>query len=141
MRIVSWTPRFVIAAFAIVALVAGGCGQGGADAEAEHASQEAGHDHDGEDGHNLHGFWCVEHGVPDGICAQCSKKLAADFQQKGDWCEKHNRPDSQCFVCHPELEAKFAAQYEAKFGEKPPERTAEHEDHETHEHDEHGHES
>jgi hypothetical protein len=32
----------------------------------------------------------------------------------------HDCPDSQCFACHPELEAKFAAQYEAKFGKKPP---------------------
>ena len=123
---VSRTPRLVVAAFAVVALVMGGCNQGGADAEAEHASHEAGHDHGeeghdhGEDGHDLHGFWCVEHGVPENICAQCSTKLAADFQQQGDWCEEHKRPDSQCFICHPELEEKFAAQYEAKFGEKPP---------------------
>lgn len=69
------------------------------------------------------GWWCVEHGIPEGICAQCSTQLAADFQQKGDWCKEHNRPESQCFICHPELEAKFAAQYEAKFGQQPPKRT------------------
>ena len=40
-----------------------------------------------------------------------------------DWCEKHNRPDSQCFVCHPENFEKFAARYEAKFGEQPPKPT------------------
>jgi cobalt-zinc-cadmium efflux system membrane fusion protein len=69
------------------------------------------------------GWWCPEHGMPEEICAQCSTKLAADFQEKGDWCKEHNRPESQCFICHPELEAKFAAQYEAKFGKKPPART------------------
>ena len=66
------------------------------------------------------GWWCNEHGVPEGICAQCSSKVAADFQKKGDWCKQHDRPESQCFICHPELEAKFAAQYEAKYGKKPP---------------------
>ena len=66
------------------------------------------------------GWWCPEHGVPEEVCALCCSKLAAEYQKKGDWCEKHERPESQCFICHPELEAKFAAQYEAKFGEKPP---------------------
>lgn len=70
--------------------------------------------------HDHSGWWCGEHGIPEGVCAQCNSKLAADFQKKGDWCADHDRPDSQCFECHPELEAKFAAQYEAKFGEKPP---------------------
>jgi cobalt-zinc-cadmium efflux system membrane fusion protein len=65
------------------------------------------------------GWWCVEHGVPEGICAQCNTQVAADFKKKGDWCKEHNRPESQCFICHPDLEAKFAAQYEAKFGKKP----------------------
>ncbi|MCA9067058.1 MAG: hypothetical protein KDA96_28540, partial [Planctomycetaceae bacterium] len=81
-------------------------------AEAEHDASEVGHD--------LHGYWCVEHGIPEDICAQCNAKVAAEYQQKGDWCEEHSRPDSQCFVCHPELAQKFAAQYEAKFGERPP---------------------
>ena len=66
------------------------------------------------------GWWCPEHGMPEGICAQCDSKLAAEFQKKNDWCAKHERPDSQCFICHPEHEAKFAAQYEAKYGTKPP---------------------
>ena len=114
MKLVSWTLHLSLTGIAILALAASGCSQGGAD-----ANLEAVHDH-AEDGHDLHNYWCVEHGVPEGICAQCSTKLAAEFQQKGDWCEEHKRPDSQCFVCHPELEAKFAAQYEAKFGEKPP---------------------
>ena len=64
--------------------------------------------------------WCVEHGVPEDICAQCNAKVAAEYQQKGDWCREHNRPKSQCFLCNPKLAAKFAAEYEAKYGQKPP---------------------
>ncbi len=78
----------------------------------DHAKKKAGHSHDG--------WWCDEHGVPEEVCAQCNSKVAADFQKKGDWCKEHDRPDSQCFKCHPELQAKFAAQYEAKLGKKPP---------------------
>lgn len=66
------------------------------------------------------GWWCVEHGVPEGICAQCNSKVAADFKKKGDWCKEHDRPESQCFICHPDLEAKFAAQYQAKYGKNAP---------------------
>jgi hypothetical protein len=66
--------------------------------------------------------WCTEHGVPEDICAQCNAKVAAEYQQKGDWCKEHNRPESQCFLCNPKLEAKFAAEYEAKYGKKPPKR-------------------
>lgn len=72
------------------------------------------------DGHSGGGWWCDEHGVPEGVCALCNVKLVADFKTKGDWCKEHERPDSQCFVCHPEKETEFAAQYEAKFGKKPP---------------------
>ncbi len=43
-----------------------------------------------------------------------------EFKKKGDWCKEHSRPESQCFICHPDLEAKFVAQYEAKYGKKPP---------------------
>jgi hypothetical protein len=64
--------------------------------------------------------WCTEHRVPEEICAQCNAKVAAEYQQKGDWCKEHNRPESQCFLCDPKLEAKFAAEYEAKYGKKPP---------------------
>jgi cobalt-zinc-cadmium efflux system membrane fusion protein len=67
-----------------------------------------------------HGWWCDEHGMPEEVCAQCNVKLVADFKAKGDWCEEHQRPDSQCFIHHPEKEAEFAAQYEAKYGKKPP---------------------
>jgi hypothetical protein len=87
----------------------------------DHASHEGADVAHDEHAHSSHdGWWCNEHGVPEGVCALCSSKVAADFQRNGDWCEDHDRPDSQCFVCHPELEARFAAQYEAKYGEKPP---------------------
>ncbi len=67
--------------------------------------------------------WCPEHGVPESECGQCNAKLAAEFQKKGDWYKEHNRPESQCFVCNPKAAEKFAAVYEAKFGEKPPKPT------------------
>lgn len=73
-----------------------------------------------EEGLKHDGWWCDEHGVPEEVCAICNVKLVADFKAKGDWCKDHERPDSQCFVCHPEKEAEFAAQYEAKYGKKPP---------------------
>jgi hypothetical protein len=71
------------------------------------------------------GWWCVEHGVPEGDCALCDQKVAEKFKAKGDWCKEHDRPESQCFICHPEKVAEFAAQYEAKYGEKPPKPEAE----------------
>ncbi len=111
-----------------------GCGQNAAPpqvAKTDHADHPGhkdgdehkgdGHDHDKQKaGHSHDGWWCDEHGVPEEVCAQCNSKVAAEFQKKGDWCKEHDRPDSQCFKCHPELQAKFAAQYEAKFGKKPP---------------------
>jgi cobalt-zinc-cadmium efflux system membrane fusion protein len=72
------------------------------------------------EGHSDEGWWCEEHGVPEEVCALCNIKLVGDFKAKGDWCKEHDRPDSQCFICHPEKEAEFAAQYEAKYGKKPP---------------------
>lgn len=110
-----------LAPFAILAAAAfaTGCSQSAdsatAVADAHHAAD--GHDHAG---HSHGGWWCDEHGVPEEVCALCDSKVAHEFQQKGDWCKEHERPDSQCFVCHPELEARYAAQYEAKYGEKPP---------------------
>ncbi|MEZ5943934.1 MAG: hypothetical protein R3C18_21260 [Planctomycetaceae bacterium] len=73
--------------------------------------------------HTHNEWWCVEHGVPEEQCGQCSAKLAAEFQKNGDWCKEHDRPDSQCFICHPELETKFAALFEAKYGKEPPKPT------------------
>ena len=70
--------------------------------------------------HDHSSWWCTEHGVPEEVCALCNAKLAAEFQKKKDWCKEHDRPASQCFTCHPELESRFAAQFEAKYGKKPP---------------------
>ncbi len=64
--------------------------------------------------------WCVEHGVPEDACALCNPKVAAEFKRKGDWCKEHARPESQCFLCDPKRAEKFVAEYEAKFGSKPP---------------------
>lgn len=91
------------------------------------------------EGHSHGDWWCPEHGVPEEICAQCSATVAADLKAKGDWCKEHDRPDSQCFLCHPEKEAEFAAQYEAKYGEKPPKPTAESGEHDGHDHEGHDH--
>ena len=130
---VLWTRCLAIPAIVCGLLVITGCAKSGEEAapvakaeEEHHEHDEEGHDHEHEyreEGHNLHGFWCAEHGIPEEICAQCNTKLAAVFQKKGDWCEEHKRPDSQCFIHHPELEEKFIAQYEVKFGKKPPART------------------
>jgi hypothetical protein len=110
----------IVASFATLALIVcltTGCGSSG-DSSAIAVDDHAGHDH-AEHSHS--GWWCDEHGVPEGVCALCSDKIAAEFKKAGDWCQDHDRPDSQCFVCHPELKAKFAAQYEAKYGKQPPE--------------------
>ncbi len=93
-----------------------GCNSKAPAENATEATDASGHGHT----HKHDGWWCDEHGVPEEICALCNTKLVADFKTKGDWCAQHERPDSQCFTCHPELEQKFAAQYEAKFGKKPP---------------------
>ena len=119
-------------ALGVIGLMAG-CNQSAAPkaapaakAQADHDGHKDGDEHDHETAaksgkeHDHSGWWCDEHGVPEEICSQCNSKVAAEFQKKGDWCKEHDRADSQCFKCHPELEAKFAAQYEAKNGEKPP---------------------
>lgn len=66
------------------------------------------------------GWWCDEHGVPEGECSVCSAKVAKAAKAKGDWCEKHDRAKSICFVCDPSLKEKFAARYRAKYGKEPP---------------------
>jgi cobalt-zinc-cadmium efflux system membrane fusion protein len=89
------------------------------------ATEAVGHDVDGDQhaAHDHSGWWCTEHGVPEGECALCDTSLVADFKAKDDWCDEHSRPNSQCFTCNPELLDKFAARYEAKFGELPPNPT------------------
>ena len=104
----------------LAAILTLGCGGGKpvAKDEHDHAGETAAQHAGGEHG----GWWCAEHGVPEDVCALCNSKVAANFQKKGDWCKQHDRPDSQCFLCHPEFEAKFAQQYEARVGKKPPPR-------------------
>lgn len=100
-----------------------GCGRTATTPTGKHTNARGDHDHDATadgKGGDHSGWWCDEHGVPEEVCAQCNSKVAAQFQKKGDWCQEHDRPDSQCFVCHPELEVEFAAQYEAKYGKRPP---------------------
>jgi hypothetical protein len=111
--------RFVLPSVVLALFGFSGCAKPNAPPP---ATTEAAHEHEGHghEGHTHGGWWCGEHGVPEEVCALCSPKLVADFKAKGDWCKEHERPDSQCFICHPEKEAEFAAQYEAKYGKKPP---------------------
>lgn len=104
--------RLVLLAAAGMGVGLAGCSKAPDSAAPATPVAEAGHSHDG--------WWCDEHGVPEEVCALCDAKLAADFKAKGDWCKEHDRPDSQCFICHPDKEVEFAAQYEAKYGKKPP---------------------
>ena len=89
---------------------------GGGDSTAV-ANADAG---DEEAGHNLEGWWCAEHGVPEGECTRCNSTLIAGFKDKGDWCDEHDLPESQCTKCDPKRADKFIARFEAKFGKKPP---------------------
>ena len=123
-----WMSRFsslAVGFVAITALTLTGCGtsqtaMGDSDEHSEVAHDDHDHGHEHGDEH-VHGeWWCVEHGVPEEVCARCDSSLIADFKAADDWCENHNRPDSQCFVCTPELFDKFAARYKAKYGEDPP---------------------
>lgn len=111
----SWVRAASLSLLAVAGLSVAGCGSGGT--KGPEAGKQA---TPAADASAVAVNWCVEHGVPEDICAQCNPKVAAECQQKGDWCREHNRPDSQCFLCHPELKAKFAAEYEAKYGRKPP---------------------
>lgn len=106
----------------VVGLALSGCGSttssgtktaaSGAKPADEKVAEKKGHDHSG--------WWCDEHGVPEGECSMCSSKVAKEAKAKGDWCDKHDRAKSQCFICDPALKEKFAAQYRAKYGKEPP---------------------
>jgi hypothetical protein len=113
---ISWMRAALLPLLAAAGLAMSGCGGGGTKApEADKQAAPA-----ADSSCSVAANWCIEHGVPEDICGQCNAKVAADCQRKGDWCRAHNRPESQCFVCHPELQARFIAQYEAKYGKKPP---------------------
>lgn len=107
----SWMKAASFALPALAALALGGCGQAGAPPSGKPAQEPVS---------AVVVNWCAEHGVPEDICARCNAKAAAECKQKGDWCNEHNRPESQCFLCDPKREAKFAAEYEARYGKKPP---------------------
>ncbi|HJT35707.1 MAG TPA: RND transporter [Pirellulales bacterium] len=114
--------------FALLAVGIAGCGKTPVAPAPETQSRGVGHGHES--------WWCDEHGVPEEVCAQCDNRLVAQFKAKDDWCQEHDRPESQCFICHPEFQEKFAAQYEAKYGRKPPKPEAEEpREEEEHEHD------
>jgi hypothetical protein len=104
----------VLSPLGMIMLSVAGCG--GTDATSREASRPA----PADAACNVAENWCVEHGVPEDICGQCNPKVAAECQRKGDWCKEHNRPQSQCFLCNPKLQAKFAAEYEVKYGKKLP---------------------
>lgn len=110
----TWMRLGLSASLAAVGVLLGGCGgTGGTGPDAGKTAPPA------DDACAVAG-WCTEHGVLEELCAQCSAKVAAEYKQRGDWCKEHNRPESQCFLCNPKLEAKFAAEYEMKYGKKPP---------------------
>jgi hypothetical protein len=115
MELMSWVRGTSFSLLALAGLLGSGCGKTATKGPegAQPATPAAATDDHSE-------WWCSEHGVPEEICAQCNAKLAAQYQQKGDWCKEHNRPESQCFLCNPKLADKFAAEYEAKHGKKPP---------------------
>ena len=105
---------------ASVVLFAAGCAREGSPSGPEKGKQPAPvakkqeHDHSG--------WWCDEHGLPEEVCDLCNRKYAAAEKKKGNWCE-HNRVKTSCFQCNPGLKEKFAREYEAKYGERPPEPT------------------
>ncbi len=104
-----------------VALIAGGCTQGDAKKVQKGGDEAAVKIAKGGDSATSHDtWWCAEHGIPEGECSMCSKKVADAFKAKGDWCELHNRAKSQCFICDSKLKEVFAAKYRAKYGKEPP---------------------
>jgi hypothetical protein len=69
------------------------------------------------------GWWCDEHALPEEVCDLCSKKYREAEKKKGNWCE-HNRVKTSCFICTPEAKEKWAKEYEARYGKRPPEPEA-----------------
>ena len=109
-----------------IAISAGGCAKEGPNKDsstAENAKNQKGKSEPQVakgSGHDLNGYWCVEHGIPEEECSLCSAEKAAEFKALGDWCEEHDRAESQCFKCDPSRYDRFAAKYRAKFGKEPP---------------------
>ena len=116
MEVLSWVRATLLSLLAVAGLTIGGC-DGGA-TKGPQTGKQANPATDASC--SVAENWCMGHGVPEDICGQCNAKVAAECQQKGDWCKEHSRPESQCFLCNPKLEAQFAAEYEVKYGKKPP---------------------
>lgn len=116
MTLMSWVQTVSFSMVVLGVLAIAGCG--GAGTKGPDAGKSATPASDASC--SLAENWCGEHGVPEDICAQCNAKIAADYKKNGDWCKEHNRPESQCFLCNPKLATKFAAEYEARYGKKPP---------------------
>lgn len=114
-----------LALFAALAILAGGCGQAaptGGDAKAPGKDKSVAKndgDKQAADKAEHSGWWCDEHGLPEGVCDLCSKKYREAEKAKENWCE-HNRVKSSCFKCNPGLKEKYVAEYKAKFGKEPP---------------------
>ena len=113
-----WTSGLV--ALIAAAVLASGCGKTDDKAGKGKETGGKGTQVAKEKDHKHEGWWCDEHGVPEGDCSMCSDKVAKAIKDKGDWCKEHERAKSQCFICDASLKDKFAAQYKAKEGKDPP---------------------
>lgn len=114
---------FMSLTVAAMAVFVVGCSDEAETTQVANSETHDDHDHDEGEGGAHDGWWCVEHGVPEGECTRCDSTLIAAFKDKGDWCKEHDLPESQCFKCNPKRAEPFIARYEAKYGEKPPEPT------------------
>jgi hypothetical protein len=99
-------------------MVAVGCDQKSASTPPAKAGKDAPKVAEGEDDHS--GWWCPEHGLPEEVCDLCDKSYRNAEKKKGNWCE-HDRVKTSCFKCNPDLQEKWAKEYEARFGKRPPE--------------------
>ncbi len=114
-----WRQGMVLASLtAAMMLVIAGCGQSNS-TQGGHAEKKQAKVGETK-GHELEGWWCAEHGIPEDECSQCNAKVAAEFKSKGDWCKEHDRAKSQCFICDPKLKERYASLYRAKEGKDPP---------------------
>jgi hypothetical protein len=117
------TRVWLLGVFAPAVLVLAGCGQDAPKSDQKEPEKKAEKKNDDHSG-----WWCDEHGIPEGECSMCSAKVAKACKAKGDWCEKHDRAKSQCFICDPSLKEKYAAKYRAEYGKEPPEPEGQKED-------------
>jgi len=120
MRVLMWKRSVMSSGLVMIAVWTIGCADSPRNIDSEQSgASELPNEQNTTPADDHSGWWCAEHGVPEAECAQCDSSLIARFKQEGDWCEEHERPESQCFLCDASRFEKFAARYEAKFGEKP----------------------